>query len=108
MANKIFEVRISEELARTVKVEAEDADEAYDKAYQMWKDCEIILDSDDFVGEPDVRVGGEYGDILGEQAKVDLKELVNNLSEEHQKTFWDTLECAGCAEEFRRYRNELG
>ncbi len=55
----MYEVRISEELARTIEVEAEDEHEAYDKAYDMYCDCEIVLTSDDYVGEPDIHVG-EY------------------------------------------------
>lgn len=108
MANKTFEVRISEELARTIKVEAEDANEAYDKAYQMWKDCEIVLDSDDFVGEPEVRVGGQYGDILDEQAKEDLADLYNDTYKNvDEDTFWSILQCIGCEDEFRRYLDEV-
>lgn len=55
----IYNVRISEELARTIEIEAEDEDEAYDKAYDMYRNCEVVLTSDDFIGEPDIQVG-EY------------------------------------------------
>ncbi len=54
-----YEVRISEELARTIEVEAEDEYEAYDKARDMYRDCEVVLTSDDYVGEPDIHMG-EY------------------------------------------------
>lgn len=105
---KTYEVRISEELARIIEVEAEDANEAYDKVCQMWKDCEIVLDADDFVGAPEVRVGGQYGDILDEQAKEDLFEYYSDLNDRDKDVFWSTMQCVGCEEEFRRYLDELG
>ena len=104
---KTFEVRVSEELARTIEVEAEDANEACDKVYQMWKDCEIVLDSDDFVGAPDIMVGGQYGDILNDQAKEDLAHLYNDTYK-NKDVFWSVLQCVGCENEFRRYLSELG
>ena len=54
-----YNVRISEELVRTIEVEAEDEYEAYDKARDMYRDCEVVLTLDDYVGEPDIHVG-EY------------------------------------------------
>lgn len=57
-----YEVRISEELARTIEVEAENENEAYDKAHDMYRNCEVVLDSNDFVGEPDIRVDEEKKD----------------------------------------------
>jgi hypothetical protein len=104
---KTYEVRISGELARTIEVEAEDANEAYDKVCQMWKDCEIVLDADDFVGELEVRVGGRYGDILDEQARKDLAGLYNDTYKNaDEDTFWSILQCVGCEREFRRYLSE--
>lgn len=52
-----YNVRISEELARTIEIEAEDENEAYNKTYDMYRDCKVVLTSDDYVGEPDIRVG---------------------------------------------------
>lgn len=108
MNKKLFDVRISEELARTIEVVAENANEAYDKVYQMWKDCEIVLDSGDFVGEPEVRVGGQYDDILDDQAKEDLANLYNDTHKNvDEDVFWSILQCIGCEDEFRRYIDEL-
>lgn len=52
-----YKVRVSEELARTIEVEAENEDEAYHKAYEMYCNSEIVLDADDYVGEYNIHVG---------------------------------------------------
>lgn len=54
-----YKVRVSEELARTIEVEAESEDEAYHKAYDMYCNCGIVLDADDYVGEYNIRVGDQ-------------------------------------------------
>jgi hypothetical protein len=102
---RTFEVRISEELARTVEIEAENKDEAYDKARQMYDNFEIILNADDFVGTPEIRVGGQYGDILDGQAREDLANLYDYVNKD---VFWSVLQCVGCENEFRRYLSEQG
>lgn len=47
---KEFEVTISEMLEKTVSIEAETKEEAEQLIEEMWKDGDIILDADDFVG----------------------------------------------------------
>ena len=42
-------VTIEETLSRTVKVEAENIEHAYFKAERAYRECEIVLDADDFV-----------------------------------------------------------
>lgn len=44
-----FKVCITETLQRVIEVEAEDKDTAYDKADDMIKNEEIVLDSSDYV-----------------------------------------------------------
>ena len=55
---KKFIVRVQEILRRDVEVEAKDAWEAKEKAREMYDDREIILTSDDYVGEADFIVKG--------------------------------------------------
>ena len=45
---KEYEVTITETLQKTVSIEAESREEAERLIEDMWKDSEIILDSDDF------------------------------------------------------------
>lgn len=45
---KEYEVTITETLQKTVSIEAESSEEAERLIEDMWKDSEIILDSDDF------------------------------------------------------------
>ena len=45
-----FSFVIRETLERVVYVEACDYEQAYDKVNDMYLDCEIVLDSDDFKG----------------------------------------------------------
>ena len=47
-----YTVRITEELVRDVEIEADSPEEAEYKAEDMYHDQEIILTSDDYVGEP--------------------------------------------------------
>ena len=47
---KEFEVEITETLQKTVTVEADSKDEALQMVEDMWKDSDIILDADNFVG----------------------------------------------------------
>ena len=46
---KEWNVEITETLQRTVKVTAETADEAWAMAHKMYRNCEVVLDSDDFI-----------------------------------------------------------
>ena len=47
---KEFEVTITETLEKTVVVEADSKDDALQMVEDMWKDADIVLDSDNFVG----------------------------------------------------------
>lgn len=44
----IYDIEIKEVLSRVIGVNAESKEEAKDKATKMYKDCEIVLDADDF------------------------------------------------------------
>lgn len=46
----LFEVRIKETLVRVIDVEAESKEEAEQKIEEMYKNCAIVLDYDDFKG----------------------------------------------------------
>ena len=46
---KEWNVEITETLQRTVKVTAETADEAWEMVHEMYRNCEVILDSEDFI-----------------------------------------------------------
>lgn len=55
-----FKVKIVERLERVVKVEAESFEDARDKVEAMYKNCDIVLDSGDFVGVVFALDGVEY------------------------------------------------
>lgn len=44
-----FKIEIKETLSRTIEIEANSMDEAYSKVREMYRDEEILLDSDDYV-----------------------------------------------------------
>ena len=46
---KLFNVTITETLMLTVKVEAKDQDEAEQIVSDNWRNCEYIIDADNFV-----------------------------------------------------------
>ena len=46
----IFKIKIEETLARTISVWAESEEEAINKAVDLYNNCDIILDSDDYKG----------------------------------------------------------
>ena len=50
MTMKEFEVTITETLQKSVVVEADSKDDAIQMVEDMWKDADIILDSENFVG----------------------------------------------------------
>lgn len=46
---KYYLATVEETLSRTVKVKADNLDEAYRKVKDAYRECEIVLDADDFV-----------------------------------------------------------
>lgn len=51
-----FKVRVTERLTREVEVEAEDISDAENKVSEMYNNEEIVLDSNDFDGDPQFEV----------------------------------------------------
>lgn len=49
---KTFKVRVTETLNREVEVEAKDINDAENKVSEMYRNEEIVLDSEDFDGDP--------------------------------------------------------
>lgn len=47
---KKYNIVITETLRKVVRVEAESKDNAIDKVYDLYSDCDIILGGDDFDG----------------------------------------------------------
>jgi|LSQX01.3.fsa_nt_gb hypothetical protein len=45
-----YKIEITETLSRVIKIEAPSAEEAIDKAREMYRAEEIVLDGDDWVG----------------------------------------------------------
>jgi hypothetical protein len=45
----IYDVEITETLQRTLNITAESEDEAYDIVKKMYRKCEIVLDSSDYI-----------------------------------------------------------
>ena len=46
----MYTVEIKESLVRLVEIEANSKEEALDKVSQMYRDEEIVLDNNDFIG----------------------------------------------------------
>lgn len=49
MAKKTFKVEITETLQRTIKVNAEDESEAIELVKQDYRDCKIVMGSEDYI-----------------------------------------------------------
>lgn len=47
---KQYKVKVTEVLQRVITVEASNEEDAINKVQDMYDDCEIVLDADDFVG----------------------------------------------------------
>ena len=47
---KNYKIEIQELLSRIIEIEAQSAEEAIDKAWEMYRAEEIVLDADDWVG----------------------------------------------------------
>ena len=45
-----YKIEIQELLSRIIEIEAPSAEEAIDKAWEMYRTEEIVLDADDWVG----------------------------------------------------------
>lgn len=45
-----YKIKIREILERTVSIEAENEEEAIYKAEQLYRNCDIVLDSEDYKG----------------------------------------------------------
>jgi hypothetical protein len=45
----IYDVEITETLQRTLHINAESEEEAYGIAKRMYRECEVVLDSGDFI-----------------------------------------------------------
>ncbi|MBR5651819.1 MAG: DpnD/PcfM family protein [Bacteroidales bacterium] len=48
-------VNIEEVLSRDVVIEAENENDAEDKVEQLYHECKIVLDYNDFIGEPTIK-----------------------------------------------------
>ena len=55
MATLIYKVEVEEILRRLVEIEAQSPEEAEDKVVRLYRDCEIVLGAEDFIGEPTIR-----------------------------------------------------
>lgn len=51
-------VEIEEILRREIHIEAESESEAELKAFKQYRDCKVVLDANDFIGEPSIRCIG--------------------------------------------------
>ena len=70
---KAYAITVKEVLERTVCVYADDLDDAIDKVESAWRNEEIVLDSEDFCGYPDITPsryttteGGDITEIVDE------------------------------------------
>ena len=53
-----YKVEIEEILNRVVDIEASSPIEAEQKVRQLYRDCEIVVTADDFVGKPVIKCVG--------------------------------------------------
>ena len=44
-----YRIEVAEILSRIVEIEADDEDDAIEKVRQMYRDCDIVLDSSDYI-----------------------------------------------------------
>lgn len=86
-----YSVTIKEILSRTIQIEADDEYAAADKATSMYKNGEIVLSSDDYIGEPEISV---EEDLTEREHAVYafLRELPATLKDKILEYFWSTLE----------------
>lgn len=54
-----FSVEVTETLQRTVIVEAENANDAEILAKKAYRNQDIVLDHNDFIGEPEIKCMGK-------------------------------------------------
>ena len=66
---KEFEVTVTETLQRTVKVEADSKDDALQMVKDMYRDSEIVLDSDDFA---DVEYSSNEGKEIEKENTIEV------------------------------------
>lgn len=72
MKKKAYAITVKEVLERTVCVYADNLDDAVHQVEKAWRKEEIVLDSEDFCGYPDVEpsyyapAGGEITEIIDE------------------------------------------
>lgn len=55
-----YKVEIEEVLRRTVEVESTSENDAEMQVRQLYHDCKIVLNADDFVGEPTIKCTRTY------------------------------------------------
>ncbi len=46
---KKFRIEITEVLSRIVEIEAENEDDAIETVWQMYRNCDVVLDASDYV-----------------------------------------------------------
>lgn len=46
---KKYRIEVTETLSRTVETEAESEEDAVEKVWRMYRDCDIVLDASDYV-----------------------------------------------------------
>ena len=51
-------VEVEEILRREIRIDAESKSEAELKAFKQYRDGEVVLDANDFIGEPSIRCVG--------------------------------------------------
>ncbi|KPN71329.1 DpnD/PcfM family protein [Neisseria sp. 83E34] len=71
---KSFQVEIKEELSRVVHIEAENPDEAIDKARFLYKTKEIMLDASDFTKE------AEFSLLSSKDKTINQPEVVSHIA----------------------------
>lgn len=101
MKEKYYLVTIEETLSRTVKVKAESLEDAERKVESSYRDCDIILDSEDYV---DTEISAR--EVDDEDLSL-YEELGKEIEEEYEDDFddsdaWDdgsNLGCSDCPED---------
>jgi len=79
-----FKIEVKETLSRVIEIEANSADEAFSKTQKLYKNEEIVLDADDYVGVNFIDL--KAPSPSDEKVKL-IKEIIDYLYEDEKKHF---------------------
>lgn len=85
---KNFQIEIKKELSRIIYVDAENPDDAIIKAVSLYKEGEIVLDADDFTGEPDISLFPKISkDLDKSEISFHITKIIDYLEFDEKKDY---------------------